>query len=250
MAGHSKWANIQHRKGAQDKKRAKVFSKLGKEVQVAAKMGGDDPDGNPRLRLAIQTAKSNSMPKDRIERAIKAGAGTANDGQDFTEMRYEGYGPGGVAIIVDALTDNKNRTASEVRSGFTKYGGNLGETNSVGFMFDRVGQIIFVVDKADGDTMFEAAVEAGAEECESDEAIHIITCAPNEFALVQDALIGQFGDAEESGLIWKPNVMAEVTEDQASTLLKLIDALEESDDVQSVTTNFEASEEIMEKLLS
>lgn len=250
MAGHSKWANIQHRKGAQDKKRAKVFSKLGKEIQVAAKMGGEDIDGNPRLRLAVQTARSNSMPKDRIDRAIKAGAGTANDGADFVEMRYEGYGTGGVAVIVDALTDNKNRTASEVRGGFAKYGGNLGETNSVSFMFDRVGQIIFSLDKADADTMFEAAVEAGADDCESDDALHIITCDPNNFATVQDALIGKFGDAEESGLIWKPNVMAEVNEDQATSIMKMIEALEESDDVQSVTTNLDVSEEIMEKLVS
>ncbi|MBL4588640.1 MAG: YebC/PmpR family DNA-binding transcriptional regulator [Alphaproteobacteria bacterium] len=250
MAGHSKWANIQHRKGAQDKKRAKIFSKLGKEVQVAAKMGGGDPDMNPRLRLAILTAKSNSMPKDRIERAIKAGSGTTDDGKDFVEMRYEGYGPGGVAIIVDTLTDNKNRTAGEVRSAFTKFGGNLGETNSVSFMFDRVGQIIFSADKSDADTMFEAAVEAGAGDCESDDALHIITCEPANFAAAQESLTTKFGDAEESDIIWKPNVAAEITEDQATTLMKLIDALEESDDVQSVTTNFDVSEEIMEKLIS
>lgn len=250
MAGHSKWANIQHRKGAQDKKRAKAFSKLGKEIQVAAKMGGDDPDANPRLRLALLTARSNSMPKDRIERAVKAGAGTANDGQDFVEMRYEGYGVGGVAVIVDTLTDNKNRTAGEVRSGFSKYGGNLGESNSVGFMFDRVGQLVFSAEKADADTMFEAAVEAGADDCESEESVHIVTCDPNNFGAVQEVLTGKFGDAEESGLIWKPNVLAEVTEDHAVTLMKMIDVLEESDDVQSVTTNLDVSEEIMEKLVS
>ncbi len=250
MAGHSKWANIQHRKGAQDKKRAKLFSRLGKEIQVAAKMGGDDIDSNPRLRLAVQTAKSNSMPKDRIDRAIKTGAGTADDGTDYVEMRYEGYGVGGVAVIVETLTDNKNRTASEVRSGFSKYGGNLGETNAVSFMFDRVGQVVFTADKADADTMFEAAVEAGADNCESDEHVHVITCDPNNFASVQDAMTEKFGEAEESGLIWQPNVMAEVNEDQASSILKMVDALEESDDVQTVTTNFEASDEIMEKLSS
>ncbi len=250
MAGHSKWANIQHRKGAQDKKRAKAFSKLGKEIQVATKMGGEDPDANPRLRLAILTARSNSMPKDRIERAIKAGAGTANDGCDFVEMRYEGYGAGGAAIIIDSLTDNKNRTASEVRSTFSKYGGNLGESNSVGFMFDRIGQIIFKADIVDADTIFEAAVESGANDCESDSNLHIITCDPNDFSTVQEALIESFGEAEESGLVWAPNVMASVTEEQAITILKMIDTLEDLDDVQSVTSNLDVTEEIMEKLLA
>lgn len=249
MAGHSKWANIQHRKGAQDKKRAKIFSKLAREITVAAKMGGGDPDMNPRLRLAIANAKSQSMPKNNIENAVQKGVG-GGEGEDYTEMRYEGYGPGGVAVIVDALTDNKNRTAGEVRSYFTKFGGNLGETGSVNFMFDRVGEIVYPADKADAEAMFEAAVEAGAVNCESDEDGHVITTDPDDFAHVQNALEEKLGEPERSGLVWRPNTMAEVTEDQAASVLKLIDTLEDNDDVQTVTTNFEVSDEIMEKLLA
>lgn len=195
MAGHSKWANIQHRKGAQDKKRAKIFSKLAREITVAAKMGGGDPDMNPRLRLAIANAKSQSMPKNNIENAVQKGVG-GGEGEDYTEMRYEGYGPGGVAVIVDALTDNKNRTAGEVRSYFTKFGGNLGETGSVNFMFDRVGEIVYPADKADAETMFEAAVEAGAVNCESDDDGHVITTDPDDFANVQNALEENLGEPE------------------------------------------------------
>lgn len=249
MAGHSKWANIQHRKGAQDKKRAKIFSKLAREITVAAKMGGGDPDMNPRLRLAIANAKSQSMPKNNIENAVQKGVG-GGEGEDYTEIRYEGYGPGGVAVIVDALTDNKNRTAGEVRSYFTKFGGNLGETGSVNFMFDRVGEIVYPADKADAEAMFEAAVEAGAVNCESDEDGHVITTDPDDFAHVQNALEEKLGEPERSGLVWRPNTMAEVTEDQAASVLKLIDTLEDNDDVQTVTTNFEVSDEIMEKLLA
>lgn len=249
MAGHSKWANIQHRKGAQDKKRAKIFSKLAREITVAAKLGGGDPDMNPRLRLAMATARGQSMPKNNIENAVQKGVG-GGEGEDYTEMRYEGYGAGGVAVIVDALTDNKNRTASEVRSTFSKFGGNLGETGSVNFMFDRVGEIFYPADKADADTMFEAAVEAGAENCESDEDGHQIICAADDFAAVREALVARFDEPERSGLIWKPNVMTEVSEEQASSVLKLIDTLEDCDDVQTVTTNFEVSDEIMEKLMA
>lgn len=247
MAGHSKWANIQHRKGAQDKKRAKIFSKLSREITVAAKMGGGDPDMNPRLRLAIANAKSQSMPKNNIETAVQKGLG-GGEGDDYVEMRYEGYGPGGVAIIVDALTDNKNRTASEVRSSFSKYDGNLGETGSVGFMFDRVGQILYPSDKADADAMFEAGVEAGAENVESDEDFHEITTAADDLATVRDALESKFGEAEKSGLIWKPNVMTELDEARVLTLMKLIDALEDSDDIQTVTSNFDVSDDVLEKL--
>ena len=250
MAGHSKFKNIMHRKGAQDKKRAKIFAKLGKEITVAARLGGGDPDMNPRLRLAIATAKGQSMPKDRIERAILTGTGEGNEGADYSEMRYEGYGPGGVAVIVDALTDNKNRTAGEVRSAFTKHDGNLGETNSVSFMFDRVGEILYKANICGKEDMFEAAVEAGAQDVESDSDGHIVTCDPDDFAAVRDALEKRFGEPDESALVWRPNVNAEVTEDQASTILKLIDALEDNDDVQTVTTNFEVSDEIMEKLLA
>ncbi len=249
MAGHSKWANIQHRKGAQDKKRAALFSKLGREIMVAAKLGGGDPDMNPRLRLAIATAKGNSMPKAPIERAIQKGAG-GGDGEDYFEIRYEGYGPGGVALIVEALTNNKNRTAGNVRTCFTKNNGNLGETGSVGFMFDRVGEIIFPVDVCDGDTMFEAAVEAGAENVESDSDAHVVTCAADDFATVLDALVEQFKEPQKSGLAWSPNVKSDLDEDTAAKVLKLIDALEEDDDVQSVSSNLDVSDEVMEKLMA
>lgn len=249
MAGHSKFKNIQHRKGAQDKKRAKIFSKLGREITVAAKLGGGDPDMNPRLRLAITTARGQSMPKDGIERAIQKGVG-GTDGEDYVEMRYEGYGPGGVAVIVDTLTDNKNRTAGEVRSAFSKYAGNLGETGCVSFMFERVGEIVYPADKADAEKMFEMAVEAGATDCESDEESHVITTAPDDFAVVAEALEKAIGEPESSGLAWRPNTMAEITEDQAQTLLKLIDVLEDNDDVQTVTTNFEVSDDIMERLMA
>lgn len=249
MAGHSKFKNIMHRKGAQDAKRAKIFSKLGREITVAAKMGGGDPDMNPRLRLAIANAKAQSMPKNNIETAVQKGVG-GGEGEDYSEMRYEGYGPGGVAVIVDALTDNKNRTAGEVRSYFTKFGGNLGETGSVNFMFDRVGEIFYPLDKAGAEAMFEAAVEAGAADCATDEDGHTITTDPDEFSNVRDALEAKYGEPERAGLAWKPNTMAEVSEDQAGSLMKLIDALEDNDDVQTVTTNFEVSDEIMEKLLA
>ncbi|MCB9991836.1 MAG: YebC/PmpR family DNA-binding transcriptional regulator [Rhodospirillales bacterium] len=249
MAGHSKWANIKHKKGKADAARAKVFSKLAREITVAAKIGGGDPDMNPRLRLAVATARGQSMPKANIETAIQKGVG-GGEGDDYVEMRYEGYGPGGVAIIVDTLTDNKNRTAGEVRSYFAKYGGNLGETGSVNFMFDRVGEIFYPLDKADGESMFEAAVEAGANDCATDEDGHTITTEPDDLAAVRDTLEAKLGEPERSGLIWQPNTMAEVNEDQATTLMKLIDVLEDNDDVQNVTTNFEVSDEIMEKLLA
>ena len=249
MAGHSKWANIQHRKGKQDKIRAKVFTKVGREIIVAAKLGGGDPDMNPRLRLAIQKAKAVNMPNDRIKKAIDTGAGNS-DQTNYEEVRYEGYGPGGTAIVVDALTDNRARTFAEVRTAFGKFGGNLGETGSVGFMFDRVGQIIYPIDKADGDTMFEAAVEAGAENCESEGDIHVITTGMDDLAAVRDALEGTFGEAEKCELIWQPNTMSEINEDQASSMLKLIDALEDDDDVQTVTSNMDVADDILEKLMS
>lgn len=247
MAGHSKFKNIMHRKGAQDKKRAKLFSKLGREISVAAKLGGGDPDMNPRLRLAIQTARGQSMPKDNIEKAIKSGLGNT-DGDNYEEMRYEGYGVGGVAVIVDALTDNRNRTASEVRSSFTKSGGNLGETGSVGFMFDRVGEIIYPKEIGDFDSVFEAAVEAGAQNCEDQDDVYEIICDPNDFADVNKALETALGEAERAGLAWKPNVLSEVDFETAEKIMKLIDLLEDSDDVQNVTTNMNMSDEIMEKL--
>lgn len=247
MAGHSKWANIKHRKGAQDAKRAKVFSKLGREMTVAAKLGGEDPDMNPRLRLAVLTARSQSMPKDPIERAIQKGVG-GNDGDNYDEIRYEGYGAGGVAVIVEALTDNKNRTASEVRSAFTKCNGNLGETGCVSFMFDRIAEVVFPAGKSSADDMFEAALEAGASNVESDDEYHEIHCSVEDFSSVRDALEKKFGEPERQGLIWQPNVTTEVKEDHAASVMRLIDVLEDNDDVQKVTVNFDISDDIMEKL--
>ncbi|MCB1784288.1 MAG: YebC/PmpR family DNA-binding transcriptional regulator [Alphaproteobacteria bacterium] len=249
MAGHSKWANIQHRKGKQDAKRAKIFSKLGREITVAARLGGGDPDMNPRLRLAVSTARGQSMPKDGIERAIQKGVG-GTEGDNYEEIRYEGYGAAGVAIIVEALTDNKNRTAGDIRAAFTKNGGNLGETGCVNFMFDRCGEIIYPASKADNDSMFEAALEAGADNVESDSEYHEILCAPEDFATVRETLEKQFGEPESSGLVWKPNVTTEVGEEQAASILRLIDVLEDNDDVQKVTANFEVSDDIMEKLMA
>lgn len=249
MAGHSQFSNIMHRKGRQDAKRAKIFSKIGREITVAAKLGGADPGGNPRLRAAILWAREESMPNDRIKKAIDTAVGAAA-GDDYEAIRYEGYGPGGVAVIVEALTNNRNRTAGEVRSNFSKYGGNLGETNSVSFMFDHVGLISYPLAKASADAMFEAAVEAGADNCETGDTHHEITCQTNDFAAVRDALEAKFGEPEKAAFVWKPNVMAELNEDQAQTILKLIDVLEDNDDVQTVTTNFSVSDEIMEKLLA
>lgn len=247
MAGHSKFKNIMHRKGAQDARRSKMFSKLGKEITVAAKLDGGDPDMNPRLRIAIQNAKGVSMPRDRIEKAIASGVG-GTTGDDYSEMRYEGYGPGGVAIIVEALTNNKNRTAGEVRSIFAKHEGNLGATGSVGFMFDRVGEIIYPAAKANADAMFEAALEAGATNVESDDESHEVTTSPDDFAAVRNALVTKFEEPEKSGLTWKPNVMAPASEELAKDIMELIQALEDDDDVQAVITNMEISEEIMQKL--
>lgn len=247
MAGHSQFKNIMHKKGRADAKRAKIFTKLGREIQVAAKLGGGNAEFNPRLRSAIIAARAENMPNDRIKKSIDAGLGVG-DTADYVEIRYEGYGPGGVAVIVEALTDNKNRTASEVRAAFTKYSGNLGETGSVGFMFDHIGQIIYPVTKASADAMFEAALDAGAENVESDENGHEIICSPDDFIAVRDALEKQFGEAEKASITWKPNVMAAIDSDTLTTIMKMIDALEDSDDVQNVITNFEVSEEDMKKL--
>ncbi|WP_424942252.1 YebC/PmpR family DNA-binding transcriptional regulator [Aliiroseovarius crassostreae] len=246
MAGHSKWANIQHRKGRQDKLRSKLFSKLAKEITVAAKMGDPDPDKNPRLRLAVKEAKSQSVPKDVIDRAIKKSQG--GDAENYDEIRYEGYGPNGVAVIVEAMTDNKNRTASTVRSTFSKNGGNLGETGSVGFMFDRKGEVIYPASVGDEDTVMEAAIEAGAEDCESDEENHRITCADTDLNDVSTALEAVLGESESTKLIWQPNITTELDLDSMQKLMKLVDALEDDDDVQRVTTNFEASDEVLAQL--
>ncbi|MBC7131747.1 MAG: YebC/PmpR family DNA-binding transcriptional regulator [Roseovarius sp.] len=246
MAGHSKWANIQHRKGRQDAVRAKLFSKFSKEITVAAKMGDPDPDKNPRLRLAIKEAKAQSMPKDNIERAIKKAMG--GDAEDYEEIRYEGYGPGGVAVIVEAMTDNRNRTASNVRSIFAKNGGNLGETGSVAFMFERKGEITYPADAGDADTVMMAAIEAGAEDVESSEDGHVIWCADTDLSEVASALEAQLGESESTRLVWKPVTTAEMDLEGMQKLMKLIEALEDDDDVQRVTTNFEASDETMAQL--
>lgn len=249
MAGHSQFKNIMHRKGRQDAKRAKIFSKIGREITVAAKLGGPDPGGNPRLRAAILWAREESMPNDRIKKAIDVATG-ANADDHFEEVSYEGYGPGGVAIIVDALTNNRNRTAGDVRSSFSKYGGNLGETNSVRFMFDRVGEIKYKKVASSPDAMFEAAVEAGADDCQSDDEAHIIQTATDQLGTVLSALEEKFGEPDKSSFVWKPNVMTSLDEDQAKLVMKLIDVLEDNDDVQTVTTNFEVSEDVMERLLA
>ncbi|MCV6823769.1 MULTISPECIES: YebC/PmpR family DNA-binding transcriptional regulator [Halocynthiibacter] len=246
MAGHSKWANIQHRKGRQDAARSKLFSKLSKEITVAAKMGDPDPEKNPRLRMAVKEAKSNSVPKDVIERAIKKS--TAGEGDDYEEIRYEGYGPNGVAVIVEAMTDNRNRTASTVRSTFSKNGGNLGETGSVGFMFDRKGQVVYGPDAGDADTVMMAAIEAGAEDCESTEDGHTIICADTDLNAVSTALEAELGESESTKLIWQPTTTTELDLEGMQKLMKLIDALEDDDDIQRVTANFEVSDEVMAQL--
>lgn len=246
MAGHSKWANIQHRKGRQDAARSKLFSKLAKEITVAAKMGDPDPEKNPRLRLAVKEAKSQSVPKDVIDRAIKKSMG--GDAENYDEIRYEGYGPGGVAVIVEAMTDNKNRTASTVRSTFSKNGGNLGETGSVGFMFERKGEVTYLAAAGDADTVFEAAIEAGAEDCESSDEAHVITCADSDLNDVSTALEAALGESESTKLIWQPTTTTELDLEGMQKLMRLIDALEDDDDIQRVTANFEASDEVLSQL--
>lgn len=246
MAGHSKFKNIMYRKGAQDSKRAKMFTKIGRELLVAARNGGD-PAFNAALRSAITMAKAANMPKDRIDRAIKRGAG-GDDGTVYDEMTYEGYGPGGVALIVEAFTDNRNRTASEVRTTFAKHGGNLGESGSVAFQFSKVGVITYPAEAAEADAMFEAALEAGAQDVDSGGDGHEIITAIEDFASVSEALEATFGAPESAGLTWKPQNTVEVDEDKARVLMSLIDALEDSDDVRAVASNLEISDEVMEKL--
>ena len=246
MAGHSQFKNIMHRKGAQDKKRAKIFTRLIRELTVAAKAGAD-PDSNPRLRTAIAAARAANMPKDNIDRVLKKATGGGEE-TNYEEIRYEGYGPGGVAIIVDALTDNRNRTASEVRAAFSKYGGNLGETNSVGFMFDRIGLISYPKDLVSSEAAFEAAVESGASDVEATQSSYDFICSPEEFNNVREYLEDEYGQPESAGLSWKPQSTVELSADQASTLLKLLDVLDDNDDVQSTAANFEISDEVLEKL--
>ena len=247
MAGHSKWANIQHRKGRQDAIRSKLFSKLAKEITVAAKMGDPDPDKNPRLRLAVKEAKSSSVPKDVIDRAIKKSQG--GDAENYEEIRYEGYGPEGIAIIVEAMTDNRNRSASNVRSYFTKSGGDMGQTGSVSFMFDRMGEIKYPADAGDADTVMMAAIEAGADDVESDEEGHWIYCADTDLNDVTTALEAALGESETAKLIWKPQAPTEIADlDTAQKLMRLIETLEDDDDVQNVTGNFDLSDEVAAQL--
>jgi YebC/PmpR family DNA-binding regulatory protein len=247
MAGHSQFKNIMYRKGAQDAKRAKVFTKLIRELTTAAKHGLPDPKDNPRLRGAIIAARQANMPRDTIDRAIKRGAGGDAD-TNYEEVRYEGYGPGGVAIIVEALTDNRNRTASDIRTAFSKAGGNLGETNSVSFMFDRKGVIRYPAKAASGDAMFEAALEAGAEDVTSDTDTHEIVAAPEQFSAVRDALEAKFGAAQEARLNWRPRNTVPVDSASAESLLKLLDTLEDNDDIQFVSSNFEIADDVMARL--
>ena len=247
MAGHSQFKNIMYRKGAQDKKRAKLFAKLGRELTVAAKMGGDDPSSNPRLRAAIASARSGNMPKDNMERAIKKGAG-GGEGDDFEEIRYEGYGPGGIAIVIEALTDNRNRTASEVRAIFSKHGGSLAETGAVSFLFDRVGEIRFASSEADSDTIFEAALEAGAEDVITNDESHEIICTPTELHAISNALETSFGEPQSAKLVWRPQNTVQVDDNDVPKLLNFFESLDDNDDVQTVSANFEIADDVIEKL--
>ena len=246
MAGHSQFKNIMHRKGRQDAMKSKLFSKLAREVTVAAKEGGASPDGNPRLRLAIQNARAQGMPKDNIERAISKAAG--GEAEDYSEIRYEGYGPGGVALIVEALTDNRNRTAGAVRSYFTKNGGALGETGSVAFMFDRVGEIVYPAAVGDADTVLEAAIEAGASDVASDAEAHVITTAFEDLGPVARALEERLGEPTSVRSVWKPQTMTPVEGDKAQSLMKLIATLEDDDDVQNVYANYDIDETTLNQL--
>ena len=246
MAGHSQFKNIMHRKGRQDKVKSKLFGKLAREITVSAKMGLPDPAMNARLRAAIIAARAENMPKDGIERAIKKALG--NDAENYDEIRYEGYGPGGVAVIVEVLTDNRNRTAGEVRATFTKAGGNLAETGAVSFMFDHVGVVEFDAKAASADAMLEAAIEAGAEDVVSSEGGHEIYTTPDSLRDVAKALEAKFGEPRKSALVWKPQNTIAVDDEQGEKLLKMIDTLNEQDDVQNVYANFEISDALVQKL--
>ena len=246
MAGHSQFKNIMFRKGAKDAKRSKMFSKLSREITVAAKLGMPDPEHNPRLRAAIIAGRKENMPKDVIERAIKKSQG--GDSETYEDVRYEGFGPGGVAVIVEALTDNRNRTASDIRSLFSKYAGTLGEAGSVAFMFARKGSIQYGADKGSANAMLEAALEAGAEDCVSTPDGHEFLSSPEDFGAVRDALEQRLGQASAARIVWKPQNSVPVDEQAGSTLFKLLDALDDNDDVQQVYANYEMSDALLEKL--
>ncbi len=247
MAGHSQFKNIMYRKGAQDAKRARLFTKIGREIEVAAKLGSPDPDSNPRLRSAIQAARAANMPRDRIDRAMKRAAGDG-DGAVYEEVRYEGYGPAGVAVIVEALTDNRNRTAADVRAAFSKNGGSLGETGSVSFLFDRAGLVRFAREAASSDEIFEAALEAGADDMASDDEGHDVLTAPEELHAVREALERSIGEPQAARLIWKPQTLVPVGEEPAAGLFKLLEALDDHDDVQNVSANYDVSDEVLARL--
>ena len=247
MAGHSQFKNIMHRKGAQDARRARQFARLIREITVAARNGLPEPASNPRLRAAVAAAREANMPKDTVDRAIRKAAGAAG-GEDYAEVRYEGYGPAGVAIIIEALTDNRNRTASDVRAAFSKFGGALGETNSVAFLFTRLGAVRYPAAAASEDAMLEAAIEAGADNVESTAEAHEVTTAPDSFFAVRDALEARFGPPEAARLEWRPTTSVTLDEERARAVLRLLDALEDSDDVQNVYANFDIPESVMQTL--
>ena len=247
MAGHSQFKNIMHRKGAQDARRARQFAKLIREITVSARIGLPDPAANPRLRTAMAEARGANMPRDTIERAVKKATGAAG-GEDYVDVRYEGYGPAGVAVIVEALTDNRNRTASDVRAAFNKHGGALGETNSVAFLFARLGVVQYPAATATADAMLEAAIDAGADNVESGPDGHEVTCAPDDWHAVRDALEARFGPPAAARLDWRPGTVVTLDEERAASLLKLIDALEDNDDVQNVYANFEIPDAVLQAL--
>jgi YebC/PmpR family DNA-binding regulatory protein len=246
MAGHSQFKNIMHRKGRQDAKRAREFTRLLREVQVAARAGLPDPGANPRLRAALQAARAANVPKDNVERAIRRASGA--DEEAYEEVRYEGYGPGGVAVIVETLTDNRNRTAAEVRAAFAKLGGSLGETGSVAYQFGRIGEIRYGADVADADTMLEAAIEAGAQDCRSSAEGHEIICAPDDLGAVREALEARLGPPEMARLGWRPRASVPLDAADAETLFRLLETLDDNDDVQNVVANFEVEDAVLERL--
>jgi len=246
MAGHSAFKNIMHKKGRADAARAKMFAKLGREITVAAKMGMPDPAMNPRLRLAIQAARAENMPKDNIERAIKKAQG--GDSEAYENIRYEGYAPGGIAVIVEALTDNRNRTGGAVRAAFTKFSGNLGSTGSVSHMFSHVGEIAYPSSAGSAEKVLEAAIEAGADDVQSDDEGHLVTCSFDSLGTVAGALEEALGEAESVKAVWKPTLSTQVDEEQARTIMKMIAMLEDDDDVQNVFANFEVSEDVLSRL--
>ncbi len=246
MAGHSQFANIMHRKGAQDKKRAQAFTRIAREVQAAVKLGGADPANNPRLARALAAGRAENMPKDNLQRAIDKGAGAG--GESLEEIRYEGFAPGGVGVIVECLTDNRNRTAGDVRAAFSKNGGNLGETGAVSFLFDRVGEIRYPAAAAGEDTMLAAAVDAGADDCTLEDAQHVIVCTPETLGAVAASLAAAFGEALSVKFVWRAQTMAPISAEPLQTLLKMLSALDDLDDVQAVWTNADIPEEALAAL--